>query len=97
VNSRSIVQCTATSLVSALPVANEEIASTTVHRATLPIEMQRQGTSVPAGSYLLKGITAPAAGFQWSGVAPMQADRTAVVDRNRLAGGPGPAARGRPV
>jgi len=93
----SFAQRAAISPAWALPTMYEDSAGTTVHRATLPVAMGRQGISVPADGYVLKGTTATGAGIQRSGVAPIQADRTAVVDRNRLVGGPGPAARGRPV
>ena len=90
-------QCAAISPAWMPSMANEEIASTVAYRVTAPAGMRLQGISVPSGANALKGTGAPGAGFQWSGVAQIQADRTTVVDRGRLASVPGPVPRGRPV
>jgi hypothetical protein len=86
----------AVSLAWVSSVANEEVACPVAYRAAAPDASQFQGTSVPSGANALKGTGAPVAGFQRSGMPQIQADRTTVVDRSRLAV-PGPAPRGRPV
>jgi hypothetical protein len=93
---KNVTLCPAITPALMQSMANEEIAGTVVYRAAAPVGARLKGTTLPIGAPALTGISVPA-GFHWSGVAQIQVDRTAVVDRNRPASVPGAAPRGRPV